>query len=262
MFLLNANSRGLHVLDMILLCTDMMQYYVQADGIPQFIVMMEDAPKKAKPAGMPIANVKMVMMALAAVLAAQHFPCEVDDWEGFLAMSCTWQAWMVAFCLAHLKRQHQLEALGGGKPLGNAHAVIPTAAPTIDRIGEALENLALAALNDTTVLQQLTTANLVLTVLVTLLMAANKRLLVVLVCNKGGTAPVTLATLALAPAPPKPCSATRAFPGNYCWTHGHRGNCTHTSATSTHRALGHKEDATTANTMGGSKADKGWNSCA
>ncbi len=44
--LLNANSGGLHALDMILLCTDMMQYYVQADGIPQFIVMMEDAPKR------------------------------------------------------------------------------------------------------------------------------------------------------------------------------------------------------------------------
>ncbi len=46
MSLLNANSRGLHALDMILLCTDMMQYYVQADVIPQFIVMMEEAQKR------------------------------------------------------------------------------------------------------------------------------------------------------------------------------------------------------------------------
>jgi hypothetical protein len=42
MALLDANSRELHALDMITLCTDMMQYYVQVDGIPQFIVMMED----------------------------------------------------------------------------------------------------------------------------------------------------------------------------------------------------------------------------
>jgi hypothetical protein len=47
---------------------------VQVDGIPQFIVMMEDASKKAKQAGMPIANVELVMMASVAVLAAQHFP--------------------------------------------------------------------------------------------------------------------------------------------------------------------------------------------
>jgi hypothetical protein len=47
MALLKANSRGLHALDMITLRTDMMQYYMQADGIPQFIFMMEDAQKKA-----------------------------------------------------------------------------------------------------------------------------------------------------------------------------------------------------------------------
>jgi hypothetical protein len=54
--------------------------------------------------------------------------------------------------------------------------VIPTATPTIDRIGKALENLALAASNDTTVLQQLTATNLTLTALVTSLMAVNKNL--------------------------------------------------------------------------------------
>jgi hypothetical protein len=37
-----ANSEGLHAIDMISLCLNMTQYYVQADGIPQFIVMMED----------------------------------------------------------------------------------------------------------------------------------------------------------------------------------------------------------------------------
>jgi hypothetical protein len=41
---------------MISLRTNMTQYYVQADGILQFIVMMEDAQKKAKRAGMPIAE--------------------------------------------------------------------------------------------------------------------------------------------------------------------------------------------------------------
>jgi hypothetical protein len=92
MALLDANSGGLHVLDMITLSTDMMQYYVQADGTPQFIVIMEDAQVKAKQAGMPIADLKLVMMSLAAFLAAQHFPQEVDDWEGLPTASRTWQA--------------------------------------------------------------------------------------------------------------------------------------------------------------------------
>ncbi len=76
---LDANSRGLHVIKMISLSSNMTQYYVQADGIPQFIVIMEDAQKKAKQAGMPMADVKLVMMASATVLAAQHFLREVDD---------------------------------------------------------------------------------------------------------------------------------------------------------------------------------------
>jgi hypothetical protein len=199
MSLLDANSGGLHALDMILLCTDMMQYHVQADGIPQFIVMMEDSPKKAKQAGMPIANVELVMMASAAVLAAQHFPHEINNWEGLSTASHTWQAWKVAFRLFNLKRQHQLQAPGGGKPLGGAQTVIPSAVPTIDRIGEALENLALAVSSDTNVLQQLTAANLALTVSVNLRMVANKRLLDALACNKGDTALATLATPASAP---------------------------------------------------------------
>ena len=103
MALLDANSGGLHAVDMISLRTNMMQYYVQADGIPQFIVMMEDAQKKAKRAGMPIADVELVMMASAAVLAAQHFPRKVDDWEGLPAVDHTWRAWKVAFRLTHLK---------------------------------------------------------------------------------------------------------------------------------------------------------------
>ncbi len=79
---LDANSGGLHAIDMIFLCTNMHQYYIQADGIPQYINMLEDAQKKVKRAGMPIADIELVMMALAAVLAARHFPWEVDDWEG------------------------------------------------------------------------------------------------------------------------------------------------------------------------------------
>jgi hypothetical protein len=79
MALLDANSGGLHAINMIILNTNMMQYYVQADGDPQYIVMMKDAQKKAKRAGMPIANIMLMMMASEAVLAAQHFPCKVDD---------------------------------------------------------------------------------------------------------------------------------------------------------------------------------------
>ena len=139
---------------------------------------MEDAQKKAKRAGMPIADVELVMTASAAVLAAQYFPRKVDDWEGLPAVNRTWRAWKVAFRLAHLKRQPQLQASGGVcEPLGGAPFVLPAPAATINRLGTALDNLALAAANNTTVLQQLTAANLVLTTSNATLTAANKKLL-------------------------------------------------------------------------------------
>jgi hypothetical protein len=124
----------------------------------------------------------------------------------------------------------------------------------MERIGEALENLALVASNDTTVLQQLTAANLALTALVTLLTATNKKLADTSAPSKGST------MQAAAAAPAKICLANKPFPGNYCWTHGHRVSQAHTSTTCSCKAVGHKDDTTTANTMGGGKADKGWNS--
>ena len=131
MALLNANRGSLHTVDMISLRTNMTQYYMQADGIPQFIVMMEDAQKKAKRAGMPIADVELVMMASAAVLAAQHFPREVDDWEGLPAVDRTWRAWKVVFRLAHLKRQRQLQASGGvNRWVGLTLSYIPHLSPS------------------------------------------------------------------------------------------------------------------------------------
>jgi len=114
----------------------------------------------------------------------------------------------------------------------------------------ALDNLALAAANDTTVLQQLTSANLALTTSNATLTAANKKLSEALAKVP---APITPGT----PRLPRPVN--KPFPGNYCWMHGHRVSQNHTSATCGAKAAGHKDAATTSNTMGGSEADKGWN---
>ncbi len=89
MTFLDLNRGGLHAVDMLSLRTNMHQYYAQANGIPQYIIMLEDAQKKAKRADMPITDVELVMIASAAVLAAQHFPRKVDDWEGLPAASHT-----------------------------------------------------------------------------------------------------------------------------------------------------------------------------
>jgi hypothetical protein len=249
---LDANSGGLHAIDMISLHTSMHQYYVQADGIPQYIIMLEDAQKKAKQAGMPIADIKLAMIALAAVLTAQHFPREVNDWDGLPSSSRMRVAGKMAFRLAHPKRQYQILASGGGEPIGGAHGVLPAAAPAIGRLESALNNLALAATKDTAILQKLTAANLAYTATVTLLTATIKK--IDDAATRKGKPAVTPAV-----TPAGGGHATRnPFPGNYCWTHGHRISKDHTSASCTHKAMGHHDNATAAKTFGGSDKDKGW----
>jgi hypothetical protein len=212
--------------------------------------MMEDAQKMVKRANMPITDVELVMMALAAVLATQHFPHKVDDWKGLLAIDRTWRAWKVDFRLAHIKRQRQLQASGGGEPLQSAHSVLLAPVATIDRLGIALDNLALAAAKDITVLQQLTTANLVLTTSNATLTAANKKFSEALAKR---SAPVETPGTPGAHHP-----AGKPKPGNYCWTHGHRCSKNRTSAICGSKAPGHQVMAMASNTMGGSKKDKGW----
>jgi hypothetical protein len=58
MTFLDANSGGLHAIDMIFLLTNMHQYYVQAGSIPQYIIMLEDTQKKAKRVEMPITTLQ------------------------------------------------------------------------------------------------------------------------------------------------------------------------------------------------------------
>jgi hypothetical protein len=210
--------------------------------------MMEDAQKKAKRVGMPIVDIELVMMASAAVLAAQHFPCKVTDWEGCPAIDHTLRVWKVEFRQAHIRCQRQLQASEGGKLLSGAHTVHPAPAGTIDCLGTALNNHALAAANDTTVLQQLSAASLALTATNALLMTANKRLseaLAKLQATKPGT-------------PGTPCLSTKSFPGNYCWTHGFCVNQTHTSATCSGKGAGHQDVVTASDTIGSSQKDKGW----
>jgi hypothetical protein len=248
MAFLDANSGGPHAVDMITLRTNMHGSYAQADGISQYIIMLEEAQKKAKQAGMPIADIELVMMALAAILA-QHFPQEVDNWEGLLANSRSWAAWKMAFCLTRLKRQHQILASGGGEPLGGAHSVLPAVGPVIEWLEAALNNLALPATNNMDVLQQLTAANLALAATVGTLTTTNKKLVDAALRPRGPPAGTPVGGAWLTKTP---------FPSNYCWTHGHCICKEHTNATCTHQAIGHRADATDLNTLGGSEKDKGW----
>ncbi len=158
-----------------------------------------------------------------------------------------------------------------------AHGVIPAGVPAIGHLETALDNLALAATNDTVVLQQLIAANLALTTTITLLTATNKKLVDV-ATRQGGTPLATpgwgwtqaatsgwgwtqavTQTATPVATPADICATKKLCPGNYCWTHSHCVSKHHTSATCTNKAPGHRDNATASNTFGGSDKDKNWN---
>jgi hypothetical protein len=127
-------------------------------------------------------------------------------------------------------------------------------------MGAAHKNLALVASNVTTVLQQLMATNLMIMTLVTLLTMANKKLVDALARNKKVALPA-VPLLAAALAIGGGHATNTPFPGNYCWTYGHWVSQHHTSVTCRNKAVGHKDNTTCANTMGGGNANKGWTSC-
>ena len=122
---------------------------------------------------------------------------------------------------------------------------------TLNRLEIALDNLALAATNNTAVLQQLTVANLTLTNSVAELTATNKKLVDAAATPVSAT-PLGMGWLLGSGVANKP------FKGNYCWTHGYKCSKSHTSATCLYPAAGHRKDATLLNIFGGSEKDKGW----
>jgi hypothetical protein len=50
-------------------------HYTHADGVPQYIIMLKDAQKKATRAGMPIADIELVMIVNTPILGlSQGYP--------------------------------------------------------------------------------------------------------------------------------------------------------------------------------------------
>ncbi len=132
-------------------------------------------------------------------------------------------------------------SVGGGEPLGGAHFVLPAPAASIDHLGTALDNLALAAADDTTVLQQLTSATLALTTSIATLTAANKKLSEALA--------KVLTTTPRTPGTPWPPNKGKLF----------LGITVRLMAIVSASFTRVQHAAMASNKMGGSEVDKGWN---
>ena len=262
---LDANCGGLHPSELVNLPTEMMSYYAKADGIPEYIDMLEEAQRKLARANLPMSDETLLAIASTSVLASQHFTRQTNEWEAKPPAEKTWAAWKPHYRAAHLARKRQQlatnnPAFGGG----TAHVAAtggdaPLPHKTFARLDGYLDNLASAATTERTTLTQLIESNASLVASVATLTASLNA--ITAAYNR------TPAPLAAAPAPTPaqaPAAATVRVrrprtpldPNGYCWTHGFRVAVGHSSATCTNKMAGHQDNATRANTMGGSGANK------
>ncbi len=86
---LKKNSTGLHALDIVALRLNMLLLYKNAASMPDFILTMEEAQKKARRAELPILNIELAMYAATSVLQLGNYKKE-NKWEGCNAAMKTW----------------------------------------------------------------------------------------------------------------------------------------------------------------------------
>ena len=263
---LNANCGGLHPSELVTLPTDMMGYYGQAEGIPEYINMLEDAQRKLARANLPMSDAQLLAIASTAILASGHFPRPTDEWEALTANAKTWAAWKTHYRAAHIARKRQMLAAGKTtSSFGGAAHVVTTideaiSDVTLTRLDGYLDNLAAAATTERSTLTQLIENNATLTANVTSLTASVASLTsayAILAAgrnnnNTGGTGGGT--------QQPRHSDRKPSYLAvdGYCWTHGYRVRKGHDSANCKDKATGHKDAATRAQTMGGSTSNKGW----
>jgi hypothetical protein len=192
--------------------------------------------------GVPIGPSQQINVGYAKIFATRQFMSACRRWNEKLAAGKTWTHFKSHFAAAH--RQHK-QMKGETAAHSGFHSANAAMAQTEDHMAEAtiraLANLATATAADRGVAAALTQANarLVKQLEET---SAELRDLKALHHQERRDSRV-----------PRNGNATA---NNYFWTHGYKLGRTHTSLTSTTRNPGHDTEATRADNMGGSHANK------
>ena len=106
------NCRGLHPAELVNLPTLMMGFYHEAEGIPEYINMLEDAQRKLERANLPMSDMQLLAIASTAILASGDFPRPTDEWEAKTVANKTWTNWKAHYRTAHTARRRQMLAAG------------------------------------------------------------------------------------------------------------------------------------------------------
>ena len=243
---LRTNSGSLHDVDLATLPSDMLHYYATAEGIPQ----LKYSREKLERGGVSMLDATLLATAHLQVMGSLHYPEATRKWERLAPAAKTWVAWQAHFHTANIERDCLLKMnpLAFGAANHVADTGIDSAAITM-----ALDNIANAATND---------ASLIAT-LMERIKALELKARQPPIIDTGATRNITNTTNTGAiPFVPRVYTLAEALaifdPTGYCHTHGWRVHKSHTSAKFKKKQRGHKNEATRADTMGGSNKNQVW----
>jgi hypothetical protein len=149
---LRTNSGGLHNTNLATLPTEMLHYYANKDGIPEFILALEKACEKLAHGGVPMLDATLLATAHSQVFASLHYLEATQEWERLPLALQTWASWQTKYHEANVKRLSLLRA--NSNSFGAAKYVTDTQI-TSDAIATALDNIANSATNDSTLMSNI-----------------------------------------------------------------------------------------------------------
>ena len=107
---------GTHAMDALSLQIDMRKYHLQADGIPEYINMLEDAQRTALRIDKtnPILDTFVLNIVTAKMLSSQQFPRTTEERGEVSPVDKHWQKWKIMYKAAQGRGRVRAKD-GGGK---------------------------------------------------------------------------------------------------------------------------------------------------
>jgi hypothetical protein len=210
--------------------------------VESLLKQIQDCAKYSEAGGVLIGHPQQIDVGYAKIFATGHFMSACCPWNEKHTIEKTWTQFKLNFAAAH--RQHK-QMQGESATTAGYHSANAAVTHNEDQMAEAtieaLANLATETAADRGVVAALT--------------QANSRLVKQLEDNSNELRELK----ALLKKERSEKRGQRSFnpsPRNYWWTNGYKVGSTHTSLTCKLPRPGHKKEATRADNMGGSQANK------
>ena len=222
-----------------------------------YIRKQEDCQEFANDGHVQISEETMVTTGTKHALQCRAFTDAWKEWNRVPRANCTWLAWKNHWTRA-FEEQRTIQRLTGGE--FSANSMTRADDELANQMVTSLDTLALAAVQKNETLEQLIKINEMKEITLKNLMAqlaaektTSSKLLDII--SKAGLKTGGNNTSG---GGSSSSTASKWDPNGYCWSHGYKVTKNHNSKTCRTRKDGHKEEATRANTMGGSTGNRNW----